>query len=147
MMDRETGLEVQRFIEERAPGCLKSRPELMNAIEGLEAIVAVREVMRPACARVAHLPYDPQFEARADDAVRAICAGNWTADGVVDAVLRVLWERVCQADKVMMANALAGTSVMVFPASLPAPVRKAALVLSVLLRMKLPFEVAGPTLH
>ena len=112
----------------------------------VELLWPLNDMFRARLSEFAHLPYDADFEAEADEAIRGYAqtpeAGAWRH--LSPGAWRVLLERHQQLIVVAMANEHAGNPMLTLPGlgRMEETALRAGLMLFWLLGMKLPFPVA-----
>lgn len=138
-MDR---IDLLRRLAQNATGRpLESlRPVPLAWSEMAEALWPLNERFRPAIERIRSLPYDPAFEAEADEAIGLLAdaqPAQW--DDISSGAWRVLLERQQQGLTVALANEHAGSRAVPIPEGLNAAQRTAFAAVFLLYAMKLPW--------
>lgn len=118
-------------------------PRTLSGMDVVGALWPLNDVFRPHLNDVGRLPYEPQYEAAADNAVQSFVAHGPAAWAELPAgVWRVLMERHLQALVVASANEVAGNlDFMLVPEEMPDASIPGAAMIYMLHGMTLPFPV------
>src|SRR3990167_721820 len=117
------------------------RPRTLSGMDVVAALWPLNDLFRPHLGDVGRLPYEPRYEADADNAVEGFVVHGPAAWAELPAgVWRVMMERHLQALVVASANEAAKNSAfMTIPESLPDTSIPCAAMIYMLHGMKLPF--------
>lgn len=121
----------------------QTRPVPFAGWEVAEALWPLNDVLRPRLHQIRSLPYDPRYEAEADDAIARFA---WSPDASVwqstsGLAMRVVLERHIQALMVAVLNASREQPVMWVPSGFPPEQLLGFSMLSMMFRMELAFPV------
>lgn len=118
----------------------KNEELVITGWRAIELLWPLNDMFRARLAEIRALPYEPAFEAEADAAIEAYAdapqAGTWKDLSL--GAWRVLLERHQQAIAVAGVLEIAGKPVMTAPAGFSEDALRVGLMLTGLLRMKLP---------
>ncbi|MDI1279273.1 hypothetical protein [Methylobacter sp.] len=112
-------------------------------MEVIEALWPLNDVFRPLMPEISTLPYAPDLEAEADQAIENFIRGDGETawENLPLGVWRVLAERHTQSLVVASANEAAGNPLMTIPEDLPEYAWLCAAMLYLMYQMKLPYPV------
>lgn len=145
-ISREKDARLMAWVAMHCPNFEQAPPKTLDNWKVMEVLWELVDVFRPNYKTFRSLPYDPAYEAAADQAIDAFLAhGKW---GLVSLeTLRVLLERHSQSIAVIATNEAAGNKVLSVPLGMPDDALLGFFMIFFMYEMKLPLPVQDRSSH